>query len=154
VQDSVKAFKEKLTAPKFSLPDEKDPKTAAANSGPKDSTGASRAPGAAKRKPLPDKIVVDNVDGLKFGSLGLGVPRFPVIKTGRILSERESAGVVAGRINKQIDERTKAERDLAAKRGKPIGPVNVQISMENFDAYLDRIWPPSAIKTKIPSQFK
>jgi hypothetical protein len=147
VQNAVKEYKARLSAPHFSIPDE-DKKTAVATN----ATGSSRVPAAAKPKHKPGTVVVDNIDGLRFSDIKLGMrPHFNE-KNGQLLNEKQNADAIATKINGQVAAKEKELNEASAKRGDKFAGANVQIDLDNFDKYLDKIWPPTGIQNKTSSQ--
>lgn len=139
VRQVVTNFKDSLVAPSVINDDKNQPAT--------DPNQAAQNQSKAKPAKNPNEIKITNPkEDLRFTELGLGVPERMQIGKDPIkdvtTDEKVIAENVVGIINRQVAE---AERKVASngKGGKNI--PNVQVDIKDFDAYLDRIWPPTGL---------
>lgn len=84
-------------------------------------------------------------ENLKFDGVAIGMPKqFDIVGGEKVTDPEKIPFLIAGNINEKIK---KAEKDEA--RGRPNVVTNVQISIDNFEAYLNKIWPPSDVLNKV-----
>lgn len=157
VKDTVDEFKKSLKKPVFEREkEEEEKKTMIAGTQPKQPLpGQAKPDDKQKPKKDPNALTVksDLDKDLRFSDLGLGMPLAGVRDSDKKVTTdpREISVGIVGTINSKIDETMAKKRSLASKKDTI---MDVQIGVANFDAYLDKIWPPSQIKNKIPSKNK
>lgn len=108
---------------------------------------------AIKDKPGMAKFKKDPADSMRFREFGLGVPVTGAVKVGDKVHLTEDETLIARGIANEINDRI-AKREAEDKKDKGVGYVNVQLGVEQFDHYLEQVWPKTGYKYKIPSQEK
>lgn len=138
VKKQVAAYKAKLSDPTFEV---QEP-------GKNDKTPVK--PGQDNSTKLVSKT--DLREDLQFAAVGLGMPTVGVFEENgkKTYDPGKIAAGIASNINKQIDQASKRELASAGPKKVP----SVQINIDEFDNYLDKIWPETGYKYKIQSKEK